>query len=431
MEATDWFRIGAIVVLLGISAFFNAAEIGVVATGRLKLRKLASEGSRSAVLLLQLLDKPTLLFATILMCITASNFVAESLSANLSGSLLGEKGYLVSFFVMTFAVIIFSEMTPIMLAVNDPERIARRVGVPVKLTTLLVFPFTWTFTVLARGVLRLMGIKSLKGFPANVSRDALEASVEAGAIRADEKELLSNVFEFHDTVAREIMCPRVDIVALPAQASAAEAFQLVLQSGHSRLPVYEGSIDKIIGVAYGKDLLPFLKERAAEADKTPITTLMRSPFFVPETERISHILREMRRRRQLLAIVVDEFGGTAGLVTLEDILEEIVGDIQDEFDSTEEEQLVQVGEGVYLADGLLPLHELKRQTDIDLPEDVVETVGGFVADRLQRLPQPGDKLEYANYLFEVLEMDAQRVARVRLTVLEPKEPSEAEDEADD
>ncbi len=425
-----YLRVALIAALIVCSATFTAAEMGLVAVGRLKLRKLAADGSGRADSALRLLDNPTLVFSTVLITITTANFVAESLAANLFHDAFGEHGYLLSFITMTVVVLVFAELTPVLYAVSHPSRVALGASGLVRGTTWLLYPLSWTLTGLARVVLWLMGIRDFTGFPAGVSRGALEASVESGAIREEEKELLSNVFEFKDTLAREIMRPRVDIIALPAYELVVDALEKVLKSGHSRLPVYEGDIDNIVGILFGKDLIPYTRTHEEELGRKQITELMRPAFFVPETEHIGQLLRDMRTRRQLLAIVVDEFGGTAGVVTIEDVLEEIVGDIQDEFDEQEVAQLKEIAPGVWTADGLLPLHELRRQTDITLPETSVETVGGFVADQLQRVPEQGDVVEYRSYRFEVLLMDGRRVARVQLVLL-PEEDDKTGPESDD
>jgi CBS domain containing-hemolysin-like protein len=246
-------------------------------------------------------------------------------------------------------------------------------------------------------------------------RTLVDAGEEGGAIEATEKEMIVSIFELHDTVVGEIMVPRPDMVAIPVTASLSEALNVILQAGYSRIPVYEGTIDHIVGVLYAKDLLRLLRDGIREAS---LRELLRPPYFVPEGKRIVGLLREMQQRRVHMAIVVDEYGGVAGLVTIEDILEEIVGEIQDEFDRSEEPLVLPLDERTYLFDGRVDLEEAERVLGVSLPSEGADTLAGYVYERLGRIPAAGEVFTDQGLEFRVEEVLGRRIRKLRVRRLE-------------
>lgn len=239
---------------------------------------------------------------------------------------------------------------------------------------------------------------------------------EEGVLEEEEKEMINSIFEFGDTRVQEVMIPRLDIVAVEAGRNLTDILKVAVEDGHSRIPVFEKKIDKIIGVLYVKDLLSLWGKRAEEDLK--VKDLTRAPYFVPETKKVNELLREFRRKKIHLAIVVDEYGGTAGLVTLEDLLEEIVGEIEDEYDEKKEEIKI-LEEGVALINGRMDIGEVNEKLKINLPEkEGVETIAGFVVDYLGRVPQTGEELTYENLRISVVEADRRRVVKVKITGLD-------------
>ena len=248
------------------------------------------------------------------------------------------------------------------------------------------------------------------------------------AARTTERELITNIFDFRETVVREIMVPRLDIVAVPVTASLREALDIIVNHGHSRLPVYEGTIDRIVGVLYAKDVLRWLRETYPSWPETTVAEVMRPPYFVPDSKRVSELLPEMRQRKVHLAIVVDEYGGTAGIVTIEDILEEIVGEIQDEFDR-EMPDMVRVGENEYVINARADLEDVSDFIGVPLPDEYADTLGGFIYTLLNRMPERGDVVIYPPVRMQVLTVDGRRIRAVRITVdptLERKDGQEAQ-----
>jgi CBS domain containing-hemolysin-like protein len=290
---------------------------------------------------------------------------------------------------------------------------------------LVLRPLTWSLRLVLSAAVRRLGVHpgafpSLAHTPDEI-RLLVAQGHEQGVVEADEREMIHGVFEFSDTVAREVMTPRIDIIAVPVEVTLEELVALVVQEGHSRLPVYEGSIDSVVGVLLTKDLLPLLADPRARGSAFDIRRLMREPYFVPDTKPVDDILAEFRQQSVHLAIVLDEFGGTYGLVTMEDLLEEIVGDINDEYDVAEPD-FSPTPEGDVLIDGGAAISEVNERFALMLPEEDFDTIGGYVFGALGRVPVPGDVVEVsaeAGATLQVEETEDRRVLRVRLCLPSP------------
>ncbi|GBD09369.1 Magnesium and cobalt efflux protein CorC [Candidatus Thermoflexus japonica] len=297
------------------------------------------------------------------------------------------------------------------------QRYAEALAIPGALT---LMPLRWL-----TGPLRYLAMRTgprIEGRATPVIDEAelrtlVDAGEEGGAIEATEKEMIVSIFELHDTVVGEIMVPRPDMVAIPVTASLSEALNVILQAGYSRIPVYEGTIDHIVGVLYAKDLLRLLRDGIREAS---LKELLRPPYFVPEGKRIVDLLREMQQRKVHMAIVVDEYGGVAGLVTIEDILEEIVGEIQDEFDRSEEPLVLPVDEHTYLFDGRVDLDEVQELLGVTLPAEGADTLAGYVYERLGHIPAAGETFMEEGLEFRVEEVLGRRIRKIRVRRLEPQ-----------
>ena len=241
-------------------------------------------------------------------------------------------------------------------------------------------------------------------------QEIIEESEEKGLINEEEGEMLTSIFEFGDTIVREIMVPRTDMVCAPLTATLPELLDAIIRSGHSRIPIFDGSPDRIVGVVYAKDLLRFWGRPAGEI---VLGAVMRPPFFVPETKHIEELLQDFRAKRVHMAIAIDEYGGTSGLITIEDLLEEIVGDIQDEYDR-EEEWLIPEAEGVVLVDGRLNVEELEEYFDLTIPREKFDTVGGYLFDHLGHVPHAGETIDAHGLQMTVVESDSRKIRKVRV-----------------
>jgi CBS domain containing-hemolysin-like protein len=249
----------------------------------------------------------------------------------------------------------------------------------------------------------------------------VDAGEEGGVIEEDEKRMIYSIFEFGDTLVREVMVPRIDVVAVEVNSRLSDALAVIIQAGHSRIPVYEESIDHIRGLLYAKDLLVLWRD--GQMDR-PLKDLLRPAYFVPESKKAVDLLADLQQRKIHLAIVVDEYGGTAGLVTLEDLIEEIVGEIRDEYDINEEEIYQQVGENEYIFDAGIDLDDLNRLLDADLSTEDSDTLGGYVFSKLGKVPVEGERIEDGSLQMEVLSVDDRRIRKIRLTKVPPAPPQE-------
>ncbi len=428
MTANDWRVLATLVLLLGLAGFFSAAEIGLLSAGKYRLRQLAQEGSWSGRLVVALVERPTAMLIAILVTITSLNCAAEAIATTWAvrpaphGAGLGPHwGPPAAIAALTVVVLIFSEITPISYAAANPARVARVAAVPVWLLARALWVPVRIITAVADALVRLAGGVTRRRAPLVTEeelRTIVEMQAERGTMEPQEKEMIHSIFEFGDKVAREVMVPRPDMVMVERSATVGEAVRLLIEHRLSRLAVYDGDPDHIVGVVHAKSLLPYLHDGRVQ---TPVAQVMRPPAFIPEQKRVSELLEELRRQHQALAIVVDEYGGTAGLITIEDLLEEIVGEIYDEHD-VEQAPVQRLDERTVIIAGKLPLDEAARQAGVELPAGDYDTIAGLICDRLGAIPTLGARVETDHAVLVVEGLDGHRVTRVRITRKEPAPP---------
>ena len=437
----DPIQIALIGVLILLNAFFAASEIAVVSSRKSRMKHLAEEeGNQAAALVLRLTENPGRFLATIQVGITLAGFFASAVSAIslvvlvadwlrlIPLPLVADNSTLLAFLLVTtaisFVTLILGELVPKNLALQNAESFALKVARPIDVLATLAYPVVQILTGTSNLVLRLLGSERQAHFPSITEeeiRSMVDTAEEEGVVDPEEREMIQGIFDFGETQVHEVMVPRVDVVALDSNASPEEALRVIRKTGHSRLPVYEGDIDNIIGVLHAKDLLNCF----GDGRKCPrVGELARPPIFVPETKKVGELLRELRQRRSHLAIAIDEYGGTAGLVTLEDLLEEIVGPIQDEYDQQERSPVQMVAPGEAIVDASLSLSELNDLLGLDLEVEGVDTVGGAIYAVLGHVPEPGERAEVDGAVLTVLEVDGPRIERVRVVHLLPKEDQE-------
>ncbi|NOX97054.1 MAG: HlyC/CorC family transporter [Nitrospirae bacterium] len=412
-------QLAGLIVLLLFSAYFSASETSLTSLGRLKMKSLIEREKKKASLLSIWLEDPNRLLATILVGNNIVNVAASVLFTTILFRLLGPgavgRATALSIGIMTFLILVFGEIAPKTYARQNAEKVALQIIKLLRLLSQILSPLTIALVFVANIIIRFSGGKITKPGPFMTEeeiRGMLSVGEEEGVLEEKEKEMIDSIFEFGNTKVQEVMIPRLDIVAVEAGRSLTDILKVAVDAGHSRIPVFEKKVDNIIGVLYVKDLLSLWENK--DEEKLKVKDLIRAPYFVPETKQVSELLREFQKKKIHLAIVVDEYGGTAGLVTLEDLLEEIVGEIEDEYDE-EREGIKILGEGVALIDGKTDVGEANEKLDIDLPEkEGVETVAGFVVDRLGRVPQTGEELTYKNLLISVVEADRRRVVKVKI-----------------
>jgi putative hemolysin len=432
-----------IVLLVLLNGVFVAAEIALITIRRSRVEQLVEEDRPGASRVRRLIDEPGHFLAVIQLAVTfigflASAFAAVSLVDSLAdafGSLGVDPGVaaggsliLVTILLSLFTIV-FGELVPKTLALAHPERFALTLSRPVGILGRLFGPVVAGLTAITRAITRSLGadVTSEAQITAEELKLIIERGGEQGVLEAEEEQMINAVIELGERRVHEVMVPRIAIAALPSTASFEEATDLIVRAGHSRIPVYDETIDHIIGILYAKDLLPFLKPAAME--RPALQSLVRPPVLVPESLPIDDVLHQLQRRRVHMAIVLDEYGGTAGLVTIEDLLEEIVGEIQDEYD-VEEPLVVKISDDEARVDGRAAVDELEELFDVELKlEDEAEydTVGGLVFHRIGGVPSPGDRIEVDGLTLTVETTHGRRVGRVLVVRrAEESEPEGAE-----
>jgi putative hemolysin len=438
-------ELGIIVVLVLLNGVFAATEIALVTIRRSRLQQMIDEGSRAAARVLRLKDNPGRFLAVIQIGINflgflASAFAAVSLVAGLEtwlasfGALRNVAGAIALIVVtgiLTVFTIIFGELVPKQIGLAHAEGVALRTSRLIDALGVVFGPLVGFLTWTTRRISRLFGaeVAAEERISAEELRLIIEQGGEQGILEAEEEQMIHAVIELGEQRIHEVMVPRIAMVSLAADATMEEAIDKVIDEGHSRIPVYEDTIDEIIGILYAKDLLPFLK---GSAERPPLRSLLRPPVFVPESMSVDDLLHEFQRRKVHIAIVLDEYGGTAGLVTIEDLLEEIVGEIQDEYDE-EEPLIVRLSEDEARIDGRADVDDLGDLFGATLgleDADEYDTVGGLIYHRIGGVPKPGDQVMVDGLTLTVETTDGRRVGKVLAVRNREAEDGPQDDEAD-
>ncbi|HHX96639.1 MAG TPA: HlyC/CorC family transporter [Clostridia bacterium] len=400
-------------MLLLLSAFFSASETALFSTKRLKIRHLAEEGNRQAILTNRLLEQAGKSIATILIGNNLVNIGATALATVLAISFFGSSGAGIATLVMTILVLVFGEITPKTLAARHAEKTALRFSPYIYALGKVLAPFIYIFNSVTGFLVRIIdGPEEEEHFVTEEDlRILVNVGEKEGLLDQVEREMIDSIFEFDDTQVREIMVPRLDIDAVEVGETLENTIKLVLQAGRSRIPVYQASIDEIIGVIYAKDLLKFFGEPERKGLK--LAEIMRQPYYVPESKKVRDLFTELSKEKVHMAIVLDEYGSTAGLVTIEDAIEEIMGDIQDEYD--QEEKLIELlADGVYLVDGRTPIDEINQMIGLNLPDDEFETITGYVFHHWGRLPEEGQIIKINNLEIKIDQISGGRIGKLIL-----------------
>ncbi|TAK35231.1 MAG: HlyC/CorC family transporter [Chloroflexota bacterium] len=413
MDSDSWLKLLFLILFLSLSAFASAAETAFTSLNRLRLRHLLDSGERKAQAVKALLEHPSTFLSTVLVINSLSIVGAAVLATLLTVKHLSwEWGWAVEVVGMGLVVLIFCEVAPKTIASYKAETIALSLARPLALLALLLKPLVALLGLLIGALSPLFG----KGFGVlplvteEELRTLVSVSEEEGIIQEGERDMIDGIFDLEETVVHEIMVPRIDIVAVAVDASLKDVVDLALSLGYSRIPVYKENLDNIIGILYAKDLLRFLRNPGSSFE---VEHLLHAAHFVPESKRIDELLREFQQSRVHMAIVVDEYGGTAGLVTLEDLLEEIVGEIRDEYDH-EESTVERISENEAVIDGRASIDELNELFDVDVDAEEFDTVGGFVYHLLGRIPNVGDEMRVEDLSLCVLMTSGKRVKKVRV-----------------
>jgi CBS domain containing-hemolysin-like protein len=428
-------KLGTVALLVMANAFFVAAEFSLVSVRRTRIAELVAQGNRAAGWVQRAIEDPDRFIAATQLGITLASlglgWIAEPALSHLLlpvvtlfpvGMQSGVSQSIsagLSFAIITFLTVVIGELAPKSIALQNPEKTSLFIAQPTVWTERIFKPVIWALNGTGNALLRAVGVQPAAGHELVHSIEELKmlvsASAESGLVATEEEEMLHAIFDFGELLVRQIMVPRTEMVAVPASATLDELIDTAIQHTYTKLPVYEESLDHIIGVVHLKDTLRAMHARRGRPQTA--RDLMRETIFIPEMAHVSSLLRRFRSRHQHLAIVLDEYGGTAGVITLEDLLEEIVGDVQDPFDA--EPDIMAMPDGTSLIDGLTLIDEINEHFNLSLVDPHYDTVAGFMLGRLGRLAQVGDSVTLDGVRLRVEAMDGLRIARVSLSRLPP------------
>ena len=419
MESSSWLQPLAILLLLLASAFFSSVESAFFSLSRTVLNRFAESNDPRARRVVNLMNKPRLLLTAILTGNTIVNTTIAGLSALWTVEFAEKLGFGsglaigIEVFIVTLIILYFGELIPKLQALRNAESWALHTASAVNLAVLLTYPISWPLSRLAVALSHMFGVEQhrVMSMSEQEIRALVEVGHEHGVLEQEERQMIHSIFELGETIVREVMVPRIDMTAVSSKASHKEVVELVNKHGHSRIPVYDNSIDNVIGIIHVKDLLLAV----SDPDKFDLAKSVRKVYVVPEEKKVDDLLREFQKEQVHMAIVLDEYGGTAGLVTLEDIIEEIVGEIQDEYDK-EQPLSAKIDERTVIASGRLSIYDLNLVIGHELIEesDAYDTVGGFVYSQLGVVPRRGQEFEFNGYMFKVEELLGRRISRIKI-----------------
>lgn len=440
-------KIVLLLVLILVNAFFAMSEIAIISLNDAKLEKQAQEGNKKAKKLLKLTSNPSKFLSTIQIGVTLAGFLSSasasqsfvdmlsgglekiSILTNIPSSVIDGFSLVVITLITSYFSLVLGELVPKRVAMYNPEKISFRIAGVLTFVATVTKPFVKVLSLSMNGILRLMGIDP-NAEPEEVTEEEIRMMVdvggEKGVIEDTQKEMINNIFEFDDIDAGDIMTHRTDVSAVEINDPIQDVVEIAEKEGYSRIPVYEESLDNIIGIVYIKDLIGYIGSSMPKQES--LRNIMREPYFVPESMKCGVLFQELTARRVQMAVVVDEYGGTAGIVTLEDLVESIVGNIQDEYDNEEEEFSV-IDETTFTVDGTTSIDEVNEHVGVNLPEDEYDTIGGFVISLLGYLPQDGEmnEVDYENLHFTILNLEDKRIGKLKVEIL-PVEDEEDDDE---
>ncbi|MEJ1991458.1 MAG: HlyC/CorC family transporter [Maritimibacter sp.] len=431
-DTAFWISVIAIALLLVLSAFFSGSETALTAASRGKLRARADKGDKAAGRALAITEDNERLIGSVLLGNNLVNILSASLATALFTRLFGANGVAWATLVMTLLVLVFAEVLPKTYAITRPESAAALVSAPIRAIIVVFSPVVMAVRALTRGVLKLFGVETDPNAQLLAVRDEIAGAItlghHEGAVEKEDRDRLLGALDLSDRAVEEIMLHRSQIEMIDADLPAGEVLEQALQSAYTRLPVFKGEPENIVGVIHAKDLTRAMYaegeaalNKAARTDafaKFDILSVAKEPYFVPETTPLDEQMRNFLKRHAHFALVVDEYGSLQGLITLEDILEEIVGEITDEFDTEAAEQEVKPqADGSYLVDGAMTIRDLNRAMDWNLPDEEANTIAGLVIHEAQMIPNEKQVFSFHGFRFEVAKRDENRIAQLRIRPL--------------
>lgn len=423
MDSGDAIQLLILVILLFLSAFFSSAETSLTTANRIRIKNLAEEGSKRAAIMLKVVDDSGKMLSAILIGNNIVNIFASSLATVLATRVLGSKGVGIATGVLTVLILVFGEISPKTLATIHAEKLALLYAPIIYYLMILLTPIIFIINKLSLGFLKILRVDpndKNNTMTENELRTIVDVSHEDGVIESEERQMIYNVFDFGDSLAKDIMVPRVDMIFAHVDATREELIEIFKREKFTRLPIYEESTDDVIGILNIKDLL--LYENDVEFH---VRDILREAYFTYEYKKTSELMIDMKQDSNNLAIVLDEYGATAGLITLEDLLEEIVGEIRDEYDEDEENLIRKLSEQEYLIEGSMKLDDVNDALGLSFRSEDYDSIGGLIIELLDRLPEEHESVETEDGIrLEVEKIEKNRIDTVRLTIPEKIEETE-------
>lgn len=430
MDSGDAIQLFILVILLALSAFFSSSETALTTVNKIRMRTLADAGDKRAEFVLKVIGNPSKMLSAILIGNNIVNLYASSLSTVLATRLWGNEIVGLATGVLTLLILVFGEITPKTVSTISAETIALRFSKIIYYIMIVLTPVIFIVNKLSFLVLRLFRVDTNKrgeSITEDELRTIVEVSHEEGVIETEEKKMINNVFDFGDSVARDVMVPRIDMIFVDANATYDELMEIFREEKYTRFPVFEETTDNVIGVINIKDV--FLG--GAEEDFN-VSKYLRQPLYTYEFKKVSELMMEMRKTDVNIVIVLDEYGATAGLITLEDMLEEIVGEIRDEYDEDEEELVQEIAPKEYIVEGSMKLDDLNDRLELTLESEDYDSIGGLVIGLLDHLPEEGEDVVIDNIRLVVDKVEKNRIDKIHLYILNPVEAvtAQMEEEAE-
>ena len=413
MNSDSWWKIAILIVCLIFSALFSASETALMSLSKIRVKQMVENKEKGANKINKLLSDPSRLLSAILIGNNVVNIGASSLMTSLAIDVFGNTGVGVATGIMTLLILIFGEITPKSLAAQNSEKISLRLSGFVEFVIIIVTPISFVLTIITSFMVKILGGKVDKNKPFITQEELktmVNVSYKEGVLEGEEKDMIYNVFDFSDSEVNDVMVPRTEIVAIEVDLPYEEIIDIINKEQYSRIPVYENTIDNIIGALYVKDLLFLDSNKEAHFD---LRKYMRQPYFTPEFKSIKELFKEMRTNRTHMVVIIDEYGGTEGIVTIEDVVEEIVGDIEDEYDKDIIKMEV-IKEDEYLVNGNVRIDAINDLIGTHIESEDYDTIAGFVIGIIDRLPELGEEIEYENIKFIVESIDRNRIKKIRI-----------------
>ncbi len=411
-----------IIALIFFSAFFSSAETAMMSASKIKIRNLADDGNEKAKLLLKLLDNQSKMLSTILIGNNIVNIIVSSLTTILAQSLFGNIGITIGTAIITVVVLIFGEITPKTAAAINSEKMALRYVRVIYAITIIFTPIIWIINSLAFFVMKLLGINTKareQAITESELRSIVDVSHEEGVLEEQEKKIINNLIDFGDDKAEDIMVPKIDVTCIDIDASYEDVMAVFKEEMYTRMPVYEGSSENIVGIINMKDLVLYKQDEPFN-----VRDFLREAHFTFEGKPLSELMLEMKKNAVSMMVVIDEYGSAVGIITLEDLLEEIVGEIRDEYDADEFDEIQQIKDDSYVVEGQMRLDDFNDNLGTELESDDYDTIGGYIIGKIDRMPKVGDVVFTGNIKLAVTEVDNKRINKVQVDIMHPEVNSE-------